>query len=55
MAVLHVTAPDDETGLVVAITDRACICGWPETQLRLWPDRPTTRYCPQCEQETDEP
>ena len=54
MSVLYVTEPDDETGMVAAITDEPCPCGWPETVLHIMPDGATTRGCPSCETETQE-
>lgn len=54
MSVLYVTEPDEETGMVAAITDEPCPCGWPETVLHIMPDGATTRGCPSCETETQE-
>lgn len=54
MSVLYVTEPDYETGMVAAITDEPCPCGWPETVLHIMPDGATTRGCPSCETETQE-
>jgi hypothetical protein len=52
MSVLYMTPPDEETGMVAAITDEPCACGWPETILHIWPDdRPTMRGCASCEVE----
>jgi len=54
--ILYVTEPDEETGMVAAITDEPCVCGWPETILHVWPDdRPTMRGCASCETEHPEP
>lgn len=55
MSVLYVTEPDEDTGMVAAITDEPCQCGWPETVLHIMPDGVTTRGCPSCETETQEP
>lgn len=55
MSVLYVTEPHEETGMVAAITDEPCPCGWPETVLHIWPDGTTKRGCPSCEVETDVP
>ena len=55
MSVLYVTEPDEDTGMVAAITDEPCPCGWPETVLHIMPDGATTRGCPSCETETQEP
>jgi hypothetical protein len=52
MSVLYMTPPDEESGMVAAITDEPCECGWPETILHIWPDdRPTMRGCASCEVE----
>lgn len=55
MSVLYVTEPDEDSGMVAAITDEPCRCGWPETVLHIMPDGATTRGCPSCETETQEP
>lgn len=53
MSVLYVTEPDEDTGMVAAITDESCPCGWPETVLHIWPDGTAKRGCPSCETEWD--
>lgn len=53
MSVLYVTEPDAETGMVAAITDSPCECGWPETILHIWPTGRTTRGCASCEVERE--
>lgn len=52
--ILYVTEPDEDTGMVAAITDDPCLCGWPETVLHIQADGTTTRGCPSCERETPE-
>jgi hypothetical protein len=49
--ILYVTPPDEDTGMVAAITDDPCACGWSETVLHISPDGTTTRGCPSCETE----
>lgn len=55
MTVLHVTHPNEETGMVAAITDEPCACGWPETIRHIYPDGRTLRGCASCETEQVEP
>ncbi|WP_374978118.1 hypothetical protein ACEYYH_10580 [Microbacterium trichothecenolyticum] len=54
MTVLYVTHRDEETGIVAAITDDPCSCGWAETVLHIHPDGRVMRGCPSCETETEE-
>ncbi|NLP82623.1 hypothetical protein HF576_02055 [Microbacterium sp. CFH 90308] len=53
MSILYVTHRDEETGIVAAITDDPCPCGWPETVLHIVPDGTMKRGCPSCETETE--
>lgn len=53
MSILYITAPDEGTGLVAAITDEACPCGWPETILHFHKDGRVNRGCASCEEEIE--
>lgn len=53
MSVLHITDPDEDTGMIAVITDEPCACGWPETILHVWPDGRTTSGCASCEVESE--
>lgn len=53
MSILYITQPAEDTGLVAAITDEACPCGWPETILHFHTDARVTRGCASCEEETE--
>lgn len=53
MSIMYITAPDEETGLVAAITDEPCPCGWPETILHFHTDGRVMRGCASCEVETE--
>ena len=45
MSVLYITAPDEQTGVIAAITDDPCPCGWPETIVHVHPDGRMMRGC----------